>query len=386
MPKEDNNIFHERDILCDYFKDNLEDLQLPVDKRCWKNINQKLNAKKRLIVLKRSISGVAAAVLISIIICGVSGVFSDKPTATLAVITHNDKISKISLTPVAESAPTKSFSEKKLRIKSNASESDSSYACQSFDQIEPAEQAESFKSEDITDNQYTRPILKNDTINNSIKNNLIAFDTENEEKENNRYGLSASFSTAGSSAGNRRGRYSISSDKTHPSHNTAHDKKFSTPFSIGMIFSKGISRRTLLETGVVYNFLSTSFNIQDNNSSCTLKLHYIGIPLNATTEICKISPHCRIYITAGIMAEKGIVSILTKENQMTGISVTKSHKIDGIQWSINSAAGISCNIFSNWSLYFEPHLSHYFENNQPLSIRTVKHTIASINTGLRYEF
>jgi len=84
--------------------------------------------------------------------------------------------------------------------------------------------------------------------------------------------------------------------------------------------------------------------------------------------------------------EKGLAANNIEDTHMLDGPVARKSKIEGVQLSLSASAGISYKLIKNWALYMEPHLSYYFDNNQPLSIRTAHRTIPSINTGLRYEF
>lgn len=100
-----------------------------------------------------------------------------------------------------------------------------------------------------------------------------------------------------------------------------------------------------------------------------------------------------LYASAGVMAEKGLQARLTEvdgrpvdDGSHTGENMSTYSKIKGLQYSISASAGISYKIHRDLSLYAEPHISHYFDNDQPMSIRTVHRTIPTVNTGLRFEF
>ncbi|MFA6336006.1 MAG: hypothetical protein WCX48_10750, partial [Bacteroidales bacterium] len=211
-----------------------------------------------------------------------------------------------------------------------------------------------------------------------------------EEKHNDKWVISTLLRTSGSiSEGNPQNLQAdvIGEEKLTnlyrspgPSRNS-----YEKPFSIGLMLSRKMTDELSLETGLVYSYLSTTYTTPHEISPKTLKLHYIGIPVNIVATITEIGPRCKIYMSAGAMVEKGLVSYSTLDNMLDG-PMKKKSKIEGIQCSISASAGISYKIFKNWDIYIEPHLSYYFDNNQPLSIRTVQHSITSINSGLRYEF
>lgn len=49
----------ENDIFYDYFRDNLEEHQMPVDEKSWENISQRIKPLKERFILMTLYSGVA---------------------------------------------------------------------------------------------------------------------------------------------------------------------------------------------------------------------------------------------------------------------------------------------------------------------------------------
>jgi hypothetical protein len=95
-----------------------------------------------------------------------------------------------------------------------------------------------------------------------------------------------------------------------------------------------------------------------------------------------------IYAAVGGMIEKGLWSVYVQnQNNLNSIiTTTVSDKINGWQFSLNSAIGGAYNIYKNTAIYFEPKLSYYFDNNQPISIRTENKLVIGFEGGLRYKF
>jgi hypothetical protein len=94
------------------------------------------------------------------------------------------------------------------------------------------------------------------------------------------------------------------------------------------------------------------------------------------------------YAAAGGMVEKGLWSVYVQNqnNPNSVITTTVSDKINGWQYSVNTSVGGAYNIYKNAAIYFEPKLSYYFDNNQPISIRTVTNVVVGFEGGLRYKF
>jgi hypothetical protein len=60
--------------------------------------------------------------------------------------------------------------------------------------------------------------------------------------------------------------------------------------------------------------------------------------------------------------------------------------IDGLQWSLDGAMGIDYKIQRNISLFVEPKITYYLQNNQPMSSRTEMPLNVGLNGGLRIGF
>lgn len=174
------------------------------------------------------------------------------------------------------------------------------------------------------------------------------------------------------------------------------DVDYKQPISVGFKVSKKLNRTFGLETGLVYTYLSSNIKRSVDNSDTgglvkqegELNLHYLGVPVDIVGNIWSDSKWS-IYGSGGVMLEKGISmnqKISTKHNGQTARD-EKYNKtwIKGAQWSLNGAIGISYNISPSWGLYVEPRVSYYFDNNQPVSIRTEKTTIFNFNAGVRFD-
>ena len=88
------------------------------------------------------------------------------------------------------------------------------------------------------------------------------------------------------------------------------------------------------------------------------------------------------------MLEKGLRSKQTQEEfSFSGVETLVEKKgISGVQWSLNGSAGVSYRLHRDWSIYLEPRISYYFDNDQPVSIRTENSVIIGLGAGFRFEF
>jgi opacity protein-like surface antigen len=162
----------------------------------------------------------------------------------------------------------------------------------------------------------------------------------------------------------------------------------SLPLSFGVNVRKDINRYIGIETGLTYTYLSSKFRKKTVKSlEARQELHYLGIPVNVVLYLWN-SSKWNIYLSAGGMVEKGLAYKYTEDiygNNGTAVVHGKG-SISGLQWSLNASLGASYMFYNDWSIYFEPRFSYYFDNKQPISIRTEKHSVFGLGAGLRYKF
>jgi len=172
------------------------------------------------------------------------------------------------------------------------------------------------------------------------------------------------------------------------------------PLSVGLTVRKNLNKHLAFETGLTYTFLRSKF--KDDGEwqwrEATLKLHYLGIPLNAVAYLIN-KPQWNVYFSLGGMVEKGIMFDYVQhtqnrypphwwwmnENQPIH-TVSLQDDIPDLQWSINTSFGVGYKFYRDISIYFEPRIIYYFKNNQPASVRTESPLLVGLNAGLRFEF
>jgi hypothetical protein len=166
------------------------------------------------------------------------------------------------------------------------------------------------------------------------------------------------------------------------------DVSYSLPISFGFTVRKDLSRRIAVESGLMYTYLSTTFKRGgDCPSEVKSSLHYLGIPLNLVVYVWK-NQRWNVYLSGGFMMEKGLQAVYSGYIAGNGTTISKSKKegIHGMQWSVNASVGAAYRFYGDWSLYFEPRFSHYFDCDQPASIRTDKPLGFGLSAGIRYAF
>jgi hypothetical protein len=177
--------------------------------------------------------------------------------------------------------------------------------------------------------------------------------------------------------------------QTDPNHGdvSISNVKFALPISFGMLVQKKMNNVLSIETGLVYSFLSTTYQFKSNPLyRGELNLHYLGIPLNIVVNTITLPPRFKVYTGIGVMGEKGLQFESSKFRSDDDFLLESKGRIDGFQWSVGVSLGVSYQILKHWDLYLETSGSHYFENDQPISIRTERQTQLGMRSGIKYNF
>ena len=162
-------------------------------------------------------------------------------------------------------------------------------------------------------------------------------------------------------------------------------RKFHAPLSFGLRAGKQLSEKVSIESGLVYTYLLT--DLESPNYTARLNLHYLGIPLNAKVNVWT-NRQWSVYASGGAMLEKGLQSVYvqTQKNGNQTIITSASTDIDGFQWSVNAAVGVAYNFAGAFDFYFEPGFAYFFDNDQPLSIRSDRQFAPGVEAGVRFAF
>lgn len=157
------------------------------------------------------------------------------------------------------------------------------------------------------------------------------------------------------------------------------------PFSFGLKIRNEFSKRLSVESGFIYTYLQTDYSYSGAETyNASLCLHYLGLPLNLNLKLWQ-NPRWEVYISGGGAVEKALNAVYEKTQQGSSEITTEKMAVEGLQLSANTAAGVSYKFHPQLGLYCEPQAAYYFDNNQPLSIRTKQALVVNVQVGLRYQ-
>lgn len=437
---QNNNIHTDHpDAFSENIRQKLENHELPVDAACWNEIEARLKpaVRKKVIPFWWWLSGGAAVATLALLLTLrpaqengfvtksgnttgnsigqkksiVSNVQKEKPTVATnaapvkstanAVFNANPNLSALKSTNITKKEAIETTVADKLTTSQTLS-TDSTQG-NTPDIVIPDNNAtndqiaQTSKSDAVSDSV---PAITRKRI---IPNSLIA-ETDNEPvakaKHKNEWLLAAAFGSGGSTSMNGvnefvtadvGNKYFVAAQPNYTSIMAPNDfsqKNFMSPLSFGLTVRKNLSKTIGIESGLVYTYLLSTF--EDHNFvtyDASLKLHYLGIPLNLVVQVWKFS-NLEIYVSGGGMVEKGLRSVYIQKQYMGNqtITTTANTKIDGLQWSLNGAVGTTYKLQRNIGIYFEPKFSYFFNNDQPISARTDRPVVIGLTAGLRFQF
>lgn len=397
-------------------RQKLEGHRIPVDADSWIEIEQRLKPQKRLRLWWIAGAAAAVAVLVSVFLFRPQDNIDGQP-ATVGQILSVDQMPSISIEKKHQQAEEparpvpvrKKLSAGSVRLMAKQAESvTTSHGVNTVADIEKslstdsaARETEKKLSEFIADAGSEVKIsdsvpAKPDAKRKEEPKIWLAGKKNKKEKD---WLLAAAFSSNGSASNTMDKRMYVdyaaelkSELVSNVSLYAAKDPytmgnaQHSLPLSFGVSVRKNLSDRIGIETGLMYTYLSSRFNSAspgDEAIEAKQELHYLGIPLNAVVYLWDNS-NWSVYMSAGVMGEKGLKRNYTYTKRNTNGAIKEG--IDGLQWSLNASVGISYRLYQDWGIYVEPRYSYFFDNNQPVSIRTDKQSIFGFNAGLRFEF
>jgi len=421
------------DKFSNLIREKIEDYRMPVDGECWNQIEQRLQPKGN----RRSlwwIGGVAAtiAILVTVLIfrpADEGGIVSPiTSTAEHLKITLPEKqekpkeqeetkkeiktiypASQNSIDRVADNKQTKTENKEK----ENTIEKDIKQIISTIDTVSlagipdntlntiPGDEPEG-KKPDSTSDQNKKETMGSKTVSQPGK---ILLPKKSNNSSN--WLLAASVSSGGNNAASQTqtnnnmsmrdftNTTDISKEPVYLLSNNQipedefSDIDYSLPLSFGIAVRKDINKILGVETGLTYTYLSTTMKKAGTpHYQAKQEIHYLGIPLNLVVYLWN-DPKWNVYLSAGGMLEKGLKGIYTQDMYLNGQKADDTRtrsSVDGVQWSLNASAGVSYSFYQGWGLYVEPRISYYFDNDQPISIRTEKSTVFGLGAGLRYKF
>jgi len=158
---------------------------------------------------------------------------------------------------------------------------------------------------------------------------------------------------------------------------------FSTPISAGINVQKEFNKWLSVGASLTYTLLRGEYQVHTADKSYIVNqnTHYVGIPVSVYFRAVN-TPHLTVYAVGGGALDKAVADEYIC--QLNDVATRQYVPVQGFQLSVYGGLGIEYK-WSEWmGIYIEPTVSHYFENNQPKSIRTIQPTQFKMELGIRF--
>lgn len=166
------------------------------------------------------------------------------------------------------------------------------------------------------------------------------------------------------------------------------DIKHHMPVTVGASVKWNLNEDWALESGLNYTYLYSELRsgaksyIEDKQ-----KLHYVGIPLKVQRSVWSNSIFS-FYASAGGMMEKcvsgSVETVCVDDNNRKSFGNEKLN-VKPLQFSVLASVGLQANFNKLLSLYLEPGMIYYFDDNTDIiTIRKDKPFNFNLQLGLRF--
>ncbi len=389
MHTHNNNFPAKQELFNQYIQQTIENYSFEVDEDCWKRIDRSLNRRRTAKLFLRVVGSAAMVAALFLLVFSLARITEDDQLLPVGTVARQDikKQEQVIGSTSGSETSVPLLSEERYVAPAVIAEREAA-------DVPPDTSAVPEEREGETAEATTLAVPRADqsvgppTPSGKRPSGYRPYtkqDKPNRAKSSRAWTLAATVSMSGSKTDNDSPLLSQGPEFL-PDPTAITDLGFAPPFSVGVLVHKELNQTFGVETGVMYSYLSTSYRDVNYMYKADLKLHYIGIPLSFTANLWQSHPSWRLYTSGGIMAEKGLQAELTQRLYASDKVVERKARMDGWQWSLQLSAGISYRLSKDWEIYLEPKLSYYFNNSQPLSIRTEKPLLPGIGSGIRYVF
>ena len=196
---------------------------------------------------------------------------------------------------------------------------------------------------------------------------------------------SANTSSSFMTITNSRGVMQVEQEGTGLYNVEVSDWKHALPLTFGFSVRKGLVGNWGIETGINYSYLSSKAEL--SSVEYRRQLHYLGVPLAVTYTPWRNSDF-ELYGRLGGAADFHVAG-RQKATYLGGNNNVerKNFRINGVQWSLSANVGITYRLSPAVGLYFEPGVSHYFENSRQVDSYWKQHpTNFNMKIGVRTNF
>lgn len=159
------------------------------------------------------------------------------------------------------------------------------------------------------------------------------------------------------------------------------------PLSVTASFEKRFGRWGV-GTGVAYTFMTSNYEMADNQRRGTQTLHYLGVPLYVSFHIAQVK-RFSFYASAGGEVDFNIAGVQKESSESQAFHTMKEKKVRDKkpQLSVQARVGAAFELMRHLDLYIEPTLGYYFHHESPIhSVWSDRPWNVSLSLGVRTGF
>ena len=160
------------------------------------------------------------------------------------------------------------------------------------------------------------------------------------------------------------------------------------PMTFGISFSKTLTKRWNIESGLRYTYLRTDQTVENKFriTESIQKVHYIGIPLKFNYKIINTN-RFSLYGQGGAVLDIPLQGTLLKKENLTYEPtpiITKTNLNVPVQWSVEGGIGVQYQLTPSISIYAEPSFKYYFNTGGDINtIRQERPLELTIPIGIK---
>lgn len=179
-------------------------------------------------------------------------------------------------------------------------------------------------------------------------------------------------------------------NNSRPSEDRLIGIKYYQPITFSLLARKKITSHWSFETGISYTRLSSEETWEsveyEDMATNDIKLHYLGVPLKASYYLIS-KKHFSLYMAGGGMVEKCISGKAITTSGNTRIKIESKLELPEWQFSLNGGIGADFQLIKSAGLFIEPGMTYYFNNGSDImTIRKDKPLNFTIQSGIRVNF
>lgn len=210
---------------------------------------------------------------------------------------------------------------------------------------------------------------------------------------NKKSGWTLSLAYSGTEGDGYTARNNTNIGSEHPDGDSEETKRVRhhMPFTIGITFSRSMTERLGVESGVRYTYLRTDQIIENRVglAESIQRINYVGIPLKLNYRVLDAN-RFSLYGQGGVVLDIPLQNTITKKEiiEYEPAPTTSETRLHApVQWSVEGGIGVQYHLTPSISVYAEPSFKYFFNSGEEIyTIRQEKPLELTIPIGVKLTF